>query len=193
MNRSICLWNMLKARVYWAEWRPNAFLEKPMGIKILCSACFTFISKVTRFVISDSGPQFDPQGLGIVVLGFLGVRGLIWEEKKNPIRERIAHVAVRGNFLTRKTGLSNCRNSSFKRFCNWPVSERWRNHSAVERLSHNINWDTKWKGPQTGDVTSQLNQSIYSIELKMPLQIGSCYEESFALRRVSEFLQIPRQ
>ena len=27
----------------------------------------------------------------------------------------------------------------------------------------------------------------------MPLQIGSCYEESFALRRVSEFLQIPRQ
>lgn len=53
-----------------------------MGIKILCSACFTFISKVTRFVISDSGPQFDPQGLGIIVLGFLGVRGLIWEEKK---------------------------------------------------------------------------------------------------------------
>ena len=55
-----------------------------MGIKILCSACFTFISKVTRFVISDSGPQFDPQGLGIIVLGFLGVRGLIWEEKKKP-------------------------------------------------------------------------------------------------------------
>ena len=95
-----------------------------MGIKILCSACFTFISKVTRFVISDSGPQFDPQGLGIIVLGFLGVIGLIWEEKKNPIREGIAHVAVRGNFLTRKTGLSNCRNSSFKRFCNWPASER---------------------------------------------------------------------